>query len=85
MSPFPVYGPEEVRGLLDYDGCIAAVRAAMARFTAEGTAQPLRSIVEIAPGKLFGLMRPGALRRGGAAQGPAGGRSGRVCPARYIR
>jgi ornithine cyclodeaminase/alanine dehydrogenase-like protein (mu-crystallin family) len=60
MNPFPVYGPEEVRSRLDYDGCIAAVRAAMARFTADEAAQPLRSIVEIAPGKLFGLM-PGSL------------------------
>lgn len=59
-SPFPVYGPDDVRKLLDYDGCIAAVRAAMARFTAAGIAQPLRSIVEIAPGRLFGLM-PGHL------------------------
>lgn len=60
MSGFPVYGPEEVRRLLDYEGCVAAVRDAMARFTAEGIAQPLRNIVEIAPGRLFGLM-PGSL------------------------
>jgi ornithine cyclodeaminase len=59
-SPFAVYGPDQVLRLLDYEGCIAAVRAAMARFTAQGTAQPLRSIVEIAPGQLFGLM-PGQL------------------------
>lgn len=59
-SPFPVYGPDDVRRLLDYDGCIAAVGAAMARFTADSIAQPLRSIVEIAPGRLFGLM-PGHL------------------------
>jgi ornithine cyclodeaminase len=64
LSLLPVYGPEEVRRLLDYDGCIAAVRAAMARFTAEGTTQPLRSILEIAPGKLFGLM-PGRLAEPG--------------------
>ena len=56
----PFYGPEEVRATLDYDGCIAAVRAAMADFSAEDKPQPLRSIVEIAPGKLFGLM-PGTL------------------------
>lgn len=60
MAELRVYGPDEVGKLLDYDGCIAAVRAAMARFTAEGRAQPLRSIVEIAPGRLFGLM-PGHL------------------------
>lgn len=54
------YGPGEVRALLDYDGCIAAIRAAMADFSAAGKPQPLRSIVEIAPTKLFGLM-PGTL------------------------
>lgn len=56
----PFYGPAEVRARLDYEGCIAAVRAAMAEFTAEGKPQPLRSIFEIAPAKLFGLM-PGTL------------------------
>jgi ornithine cyclodeaminase len=56
----PFYGAQEVRALLDYDGCIAAVRAAMAEFTADGRPQPLRSILEIAPAKLFGLM-PGTL------------------------
>ncbi|MGH8298321.1 MAG: ornithine cyclodeaminase family protein [Steroidobacteraceae bacterium] len=56
----PFYGPQEVRAALDYDGCIAAVRAAMSEFTADGRPQPLRSIVEIAPAKRFGLM-PGAL------------------------
>jgi ornithine cyclodeaminase/alanine dehydrogenase-like protein (mu-crystallin family) len=60
MSGFTVYGPQEVRELLDYDGCIAAVRQGMARFTAEGTAQPLRTIAELGPGKMFGLM-PGSL------------------------
>src|SRR5262245_29226318 len=60
MSSFPVYGPEEVRSLLDYEGCIDAVRTAMARFTEDGTPQPLRNIVTLAPHKLFGLM-PGAL------------------------
>jgi ornithine cyclodeaminase/alanine dehydrogenase-like protein (mu-crystallin family) len=56
----PFYGPQAVRALLDYDGCIGAVRAAMAEFTADGKPQPLRSILEIAPAKFFGLM-PGAL------------------------
>ena len=54
------YGPQEVRALLDYDGCIAAVRTAMADFSADGKPQPLRSIVEIAPARFFGLM-PGTL------------------------
>jgi ornithine cyclodeaminase len=56
----PFYGPEEVRALLDYEGCISAVRDAMAELTAEGKPQPLRSIFEIAPAKAFGLM-PGTL------------------------
>ena len=56
----PFYGPEEVRALLDYEGCISAVRDAMAEFTADGKPQPLRSIFEIAPAKAFGLM-PGTL------------------------
>ena len=56
----PFYGPEEVRAGLDYDGCIAAVRTAMADFSADGKPHPLRSIFEIAPDKLFGLM-PGTL------------------------
>ncbi|MDE2262028.1 MAG: ornithine cyclodeaminase family protein [Gammaproteobacteria bacterium] len=49
-----------MRAALDYDGCIAAVRNAMADFSADGKPQPLRSIVEIAPEKFFGLM-PGTL------------------------
>jgi ornithine cyclodeaminase len=56
----PFYGPEQVRAALDYDGCIAAVRAAMADFSAEGKPQPLRSIFELAPARFFGLM-PGTL------------------------
>jgi ornithine cyclodeaminase len=56
----PFYGPHEVRASLDYDGCIAAVRAAMADFTANGQPQPLRSIVEVGPDRHFGLM-PGML------------------------
>jgi len=55
-----VYGPEEVRALLDYDGCIAVIRTAMADFSADGTPQPLRNIVAIAPAKFLGLM-PGML------------------------
>ncbi|HUA27126.1 MAG TPA: ornithine cyclodeaminase family protein [Steroidobacteraceae bacterium] len=56
----PFYGPEQVRAALDYDGCIAAVRAAMADFSADGKPQPLRSIFELAPARFFGLM-PGTL------------------------
>ena len=56
----PFYGPEEVRARLDYEGCIVAVRTAMAEFSADGKPQPLRSIFEIAPARLFGVM-PGTL------------------------
>ena len=56
----PFYGPEEVRALLDYEGCISAVRAAMTEFTADGKPQPLRSIFEVAPAKTLGMM-PGML------------------------
>jgi ornithine cyclodeaminase len=56
----PFYDAQAVRAALDYEGCIAAVRAAMAEFTADGKPQPLRSIVEIAPANFFGLM-PGML------------------------
>lgn len=57
---FPFYGPEAVRALLDYDGCISAVRSAMTRFSEAGRAQPLRTIAEIAPSAFLGLM-PGSL------------------------
>ena len=56
----PFYGPQEVRANLDYGGCIAAVRMAMADFSADGKPQPLRSIFELAPARLFGVM-PGTL------------------------
>jgi ornithine cyclodeaminase len=59
-SDFAVYGADEVCQLLDYDGCIRAVRAAMAGFTADGGEQPLRSILRLGEGKVWGLM-PGAL------------------------
>lgn len=60
QHPMVVYGPDEVHARLDYEGCIRAVRVAMARFSGEGTAQPLRNIVPVGPGRLFGVM-PGAL------------------------
>ncbi|GFE85160.1 hypothetical protein [Steroidobacter agaridevorans] len=60
MKNVPVYGRDEIFALLDYDGCIAAVREAMKSFTAEAPQQPLRTIVPIAPAKLFGVM-PGVL------------------------
>jgi ornithine cyclodeaminase len=51
---------DSVEQLLDYPGCIAAVRQAMMAFSLDGTPQPLRSIATMAPGKLFAVM-PGAL------------------------
>lgn len=49
-----------VQKLLDYPGCIAAVRNAMMDLSLDGAPQPLRSITTMEPGKLFALM-PGAL------------------------
>lgn len=54
------YDAADVHRLLDLPGCIAAVRAAMAAFSADDAPQPLRSITTLAPGKLFALM-PGSL------------------------
>lgn len=56
----PAYDAADIHRLLDMPGCIAAVRDAMARFSADGTPQPLRSVTELEPGKLFALM-PGSL------------------------
>jgi ornithine cyclodeaminase len=60
MMSCPVFGADDVRSLLDYEGCIDAVREAMARFSADGIAQPLRSIFAVGEGKSLALM-PGAL------------------------
>jgi ornithine cyclodeaminase len=51
-----VYEAEQVRASLDYPGCIDAVRRAMAAFSASGADQPLRQIVALGRGRLFGLM-----------------------------
>jgi ornithine cyclodeaminase len=56
----PAYDAATIHRLLDMPGCIAVVRKAMARFSADATAQPLRSVTELEPGKLFALM-PGSL------------------------
>ncbi|MFO1465920.1 MAG: ornithine cyclodeaminase family protein [Steroidobacteraceae bacterium] len=60
-QPIPQYSHDEVHRLLDIGQCIDAVREAMAALTADGFEQPLRSIITIAPGQLFGLM-PGVGR-----------------------
>ncbi|MBB4155567.1 ornithine cyclodeaminase [Sphingomonas jinjuensis] len=60
MTGFPFYDRDAVERLLDYPGCIGAMRAAMCQFSAERREQPLRQIIEPAPAKLFALM-PGML------------------------
>ncbi len=65
MADVPFLDHDAVVAALDYPGCIAAVRAAMQRFSSERVDQPLRQIVETAPGKLFALM-PGGLGGGEA-------------------
>lgn len=63
MTGFATYDADAVRRHLDYAGCIAAVRRAMATFSRDNIAQPLRQIVEVAPSKMFALM-PGMLGDG---------------------
>lgn len=59
-----VYDADEVHALLDYAGCIAAVRAAMTALSAHAIDQPLRQIVTLGDARLFGVM-PGAQPDGG--------------------
>lgn len=51
-----VFDATQVQALLDYPGCIEAVRRAMGAFSAGGRPQPLREIVSLGDGRLFGLM-----------------------------
>lgn len=60
MLSLPYFDADSVRQLLDYDGCIAAVRVAMRDLTNDSVEQPLRGIQHLGPGKLFATM-PGAL------------------------
>jgi ornithine cyclodeaminase/alanine dehydrogenase-like protein (mu-crystallin family) len=53
---YPTYSAADVVRLLDYPSCIDAVREAMAGLTATGFEQPLRSIVPLGAGRMFGLM-----------------------------
>lgn len=53
------FDAQEVERLLDYPGCIAAMRSAMTSLS-EGDEQPLRQVVDLGAGRLFGLM-PGSL------------------------
>lgn len=61
--PSLYFDANSVLAHLDYPGCIEAVRDAMASFTASAKDQPLRTAIEIEPGKLLGLM-PGFLPSG---------------------
>ncbi len=54
--PYPTYSAADVERLLDYGACIDAVREAMAGLTAEGLEQPLRNIIQLGHGRMFGLM-----------------------------
>jgi ornithine cyclodeaminase len=54
------YNAQSVGDFLDYAGCIDAMRSAMIALSAGGQPQPLRQIVAVAPGQLFGVM-PGTL------------------------
>ncbi len=56
MNDFAVYRAEQVRELLDYRGCIDAMRQAMAGLSEDAREQPLRSIITIREGRFFGLM-----------------------------
>jgi ornithine cyclodeaminase/alanine dehydrogenase-like protein (mu-crystallin family) len=56
MRDFAVYRAPDVRRLLDFEGCIDAVRRAMAALSRDSRAQPLRSITPVREGRLFALM-----------------------------
>lgn len=56
----PSFDGRTVHELLDYDGCIAAMRDAMAALSADAREQPLRAITDLGEGRMFGLM-PGTL------------------------
>lgn len=55
-----VYGAADVERLLDYPGCIAAMRTAMRGLAETGRPQPLRQIVPVGNDMMLGLM-PGEL------------------------
>ncbi|MGW9231889.1 ornithine cyclodeaminase family protein [Pseudorhizobium sp. NPDC055634] len=61
---FQYFGPDHIRDALPYDACIDIMRLAMKRLSADPTDQPLRSISQISPGKLLGVM-PGSLSQTG--------------------
>ncbi len=61
MTDMPLFfSAQEVYRRLDYDGCIGAMRDAMASLSRDGRDQPLRQIAALEHGKIFGTM-PGFL------------------------
>lgn len=58
MKSIALYSRDQVIDLLDYSGCIEAMRTAMVEFSQEDRVQPLRQILPIVPeeNKLFALM-----------------------------
>jgi ornithine cyclodeaminase len=54
------YDAAEVEALLDYPGCIAAVRSAMIALSSGERPQPLRQIFPVGEGEMWGIM-PGDL------------------------
>lgn len=60
MSAPVFHDAHAVERLLDFPGCIAAMRLAMRSLSEQAKAQPLRQIVKLSGGALFGVM-PGDL------------------------
>jgi ornithine cyclodeaminase len=56
MNDFAVYRADDVNRLLDFPGCIAAMRRAMAGLSQDTREQPLRTINPVREGRLFALM-----------------------------
>ena len=63
MGELLIVSREEVAAHLDYRTCIALMREAMAALSAGGTRQSLRTIIDLAGGRAFGVM-PGAMDGG---------------------
>lgn len=59
MADIPFYDARQIAERLDYPGCIEAMREAMKALSG-GPDQPLRQVVRIDEGRLFGVM-PGSL------------------------
>lgn len=59
--PIAFFDAAQVQELLDYPGCIEAVRAAMVALSSGERPQPLRQIFTVGDGQMFGTM-PGELQ-----------------------